>query len=251
MRWFILWCSTATALLAVAMSVWQGVGWLGLLVLPLFLVLWASLYPGCRWWGPVMTEFPTRRREALLTFDLAPHAEETPLVLDLLDTERATALFFVTGEQVLRHPELVKLILARGHALGLNGMSYQSARFWCWLPQRLRGEVAEGLEVLQRLVPDYKVQWFRAPGGRCNPWLHGVLAERGLQLMAWSASDGYSRASDFDSIVIQMRRDINQGAIIALHHGMRDRSGQPVVPDLVRELLLWLHGQGYRFEAED
>jgi hypothetical protein len=47
-----------------------------------------------------------------------------------------------------------------------------------------------------------------------------------------------------------MRRDINQGAIIALYHGHTDKIGEPVVPDLVRELLLWLRGQGYRLGEE-
>lgn len=76
--------------------------------------------------------------------------------------------------------------------------------------------------------------------------MHPVLKAYELQLMAWSATDEAARGSDFDEIVIRMRRDIQQGAIIALHHGRTDAEGEPLVPDLVRELLLWLRGQGYK-----
>lgn len=251
MRRFILW-STATAGIAdLALSFWQSPWWLLMPVAPVGLWLWASLRVKCAWWGPVMCEFPTRKREALITFDLAPDPVETPLVLDLLAEVRATALFFVTGVQALNHPDLIKEIVQRGHGLGIHGMSYRPGDFWWWLPGRIRSEVETCLGVLEQTLPGYKVQWFRAPGGRRGPWLHPVLEKHGLQLMAWSATDGGSRLRSFEDIVIAMRRDINQGGIIALHHGRTDRGGQPVVPDLVRELVLWLRGQGYRFGDQD
>lgn len=229
------------------LALWQSPWWLLLWLIPLALWLWASLRVDCDWWGPVMREFPTRKREALLTFDLAPDPLETPVVLDLLAQERATALFFVTGALAMRHPDLVKEIVNRGHGLGLLGMSYRPNDFWWWLPGRVRSEVETSMQVLEQILPGYKVQWFRAPGGCRGPWLHPLLAQHGMQLMAWSATDGGLKVWSFDRTVIAMRRDINQGGIIALHHGLRDRDGQPVVPDLVRELLLWLRGQGYRF----
>ncbi len=250
MRRLIFWSTVIAACVGAGLSFWAGPWWLLLLLVPVLGWLWASLRPGCAWWGPVMKEFPTRRREALLTFDLAPHEAETLPVLELLDAGRATALFFVTGAQAMRYPELLKAIVAKGHALGLHGMSFQPGHFWWWSRGHLRSEVETALRVLKQIVPEYQVQWFRAPGGRCNPWLHPLLREHGLQLVTWSASDGHPRRRDFDRTVIAMRRDIHQGAIIALHHGLCDQHGQPVVCDLVQELLLWLRGQGYRFGAD-
>jgi hypothetical protein len=43
-----------------------------------------TLLRNCGWWGPVMTTFPTRRREVWLTIDDGPDPEETPRVLDVL-----------------------------------------------------------------------------------------------------------------------------------------------------------------------
>jgi len=249
MRRFILWSIPLAVIAGVALALWQSHWWLLLILAPVELWLWASLRINCTWWGPLMSEFPTRKREALLTFDLAPDVNETPVILDLLAEERATALFFVTGVQAMKHPELVREIVSRGHAIGLHGMSYRPADFWWWPRDRVRSEVETSLRVMQQTLPGYQVQWFRPPGGRRGPWLEPVLAEHGLQQVTWSATDGGPTVRSFESTVIAMRRDINQGGIIALHHGLRDPNGQPVIPDLVRELLMWLRGQGYQFGA--
>lgn len=246
MRRIILWGTAAICILALGLSLWLSPWWELLLLLPLAVWIWASVRPFCQWWGPQMNEFPTRKREALITFDHAPHPLETPLVLELLAKSKARGLFFLTGVQAMRHPELVKQIVEHGHGLGLHGMSYQPSHCWWWSPGRIRSEVETSLGVLRQILPDYKVAWFRAPGGRRGPWLHPVLAANDMQLMAWSASDGAPKSSDFETIVINMRHDVNQGAIINLHHGHLDHENQPLSPDLVKELLLWLRGQGYK-----
>jgi peptidoglycan/xylan/chitin deacetylase (PgdA/CDA1 family) len=246
MRRLIFWITGLLCPVALTLGWWLSPWWELLLLLPAALWLWASLVPKCSWWGPQMREFPTRKREALITFDNAPHPVETPLVLDLLKAEGAKGLFFLTGVQAMRYPEIVKQIVADGHGLGLHGMSYQPSRFWWRSPGRIRSEVETAVGVVRQILPDYKVAWFRAPGGRRGPWLHPVLATYEMQLMLWSADDGAPGVRDFETSVIRMRRDIQQGAIIALHHGHQDREGEPVVPDLVRELLLWLRGQGYK-----
>ena len=47
----------------------------------------------------------------------------TPQLLDTLRTYQASAVFFVSGEQLIRYPDSVLRILAEGHAIGLHGMT--------------------------------------------------------------------------------------------------------------------------------
>ena len=47
------------------------------------------------------------RREVYLTFDDGPVPEVTPRVLDILDRFGARATFFMVGDNVRRHPELL------------------------------------------------------------------------------------------------------------------------------------------------
>lgn len=246
MRRLIFWSLGILCPLALALG-WQLSAWWALLMLPPFaLALWATWAPSCDWWGPQMRVFPTRKREALLTFDLGPDPDETPRVLDLLEQHGARALFFVSGLQARQHPELIREITARGHGLGLHGMSNANSVFTCRTPDHWRREIREALQIISSLLPGYTVQWFRTANGCRGPWLHAALQAHQLHLMGWSASDGPAGRTDFEALVIQLRRDIDQGAIIRLRHGRLDATGVPLLPDVLADLLPWLRGQSYK-----
>ena len=56
-------------------------------------------------------------RTISLTFDDGPDPRYTPQLLDLLSREKVPATFFVTGEQAVKHPELVERMVREGHAV--------------------------------------------------------------------------------------------------------------------------------------
>src|ERR1700742_5164746 len=49
-----------------------------------------------------------------MTFDDGPSAEYTPRLLDLLKARHLKATFFLIGQNVQAHPELVRRIIAEG-----------------------------------------------------------------------------------------------------------------------------------------
>ena len=53
-----------------------------------------------------------------LTFDDGPDPVYTPQILEILARHRVPATFFVLGRHVEAHPELVRRIVADGHAVG-------------------------------------------------------------------------------------------------------------------------------------
>ncbi len=59
-----------------------------------------------------------------LTFDDGPHPEHTPRVLDRLAAAGATGTFFVVGEKVMRHPQLLKRLVSEGHEVGNHTFSH-------------------------------------------------------------------------------------------------------------------------------
>ena len=59
-----------------------------------------------------------RPGKVTLTFDDGPDPEVTPKVLDVLDIYGVKAYFFVTGSKAEKHPELIRLIVSRGHTVG-------------------------------------------------------------------------------------------------------------------------------------
>ena len=76
---------------------------------------------------------PTRipaARGVLLTFDDGPHPDGTRAVLAALEHAGITAVFFVCGEQVARHPGVVREITAAGHELGLHAYRHRTRIQW-------------------------------------------------------------------------------------------------------------------------
>ena len=65
-----------------------------------------------------------KRRVVYLTFDDGPIPEVTPWVLDLLDSHGIKATFFLVGDNVRRHPELLEEIRRRGHSWGNHTMHH-------------------------------------------------------------------------------------------------------------------------------
>jgi peptidoglycan/xylan/chitin deacetylase (PgdA/CDA1 family) len=58
--------------------------------------------------------------DVALTFDDGPHPQGTPAILEVLRERRATATFFLAGEQVVPRPALVAEIVAAGHRVELH-----------------------------------------------------------------------------------------------------------------------------------
>ena len=55
-----------------------------------------------------------------LTFDDGPSAENTSAVLDVLKSRNIKATFFVGGQNVRKHPDVARRIVAEGHTIGIH-----------------------------------------------------------------------------------------------------------------------------------
>ena len=202
------------------------------------LLLYATLKPSSQLTGSVVTSFHTSEKEVWLTIDDGPDAEETPVVLDLLDEHQAKATFFVIGRHAKANPELVRLILERGHNIGNHTMNHLEGRFWCLSRRRIESEVDDGSAIITEITGT-SPQLFRAPVGH-KPWsLHPVLRERRLPLIGWTARgfDGVSK--DSDRIVDRIQKHIAPGAIILLHEG------RGTLPDTLNKILSDLAARNY------
>lgn len=59
-----------------------------------------------------------------LTFDDGPHATLTPRLLDLLAAHRMEATFFVVGQCVVDHPEILRRAVREGHEIASHSWSH-------------------------------------------------------------------------------------------------------------------------------
>ena len=64
-----------------------------------------------------------------LTYDDGPSSPYTNQLLDILDRYQVKATFFEIGRNIEKHPEIVPMIVARGHELGNHSYSHTDMMF--------------------------------------------------------------------------------------------------------------------------
>ena len=104
--------------------------------------------------------------------------QTVPLILERLETASAQATFFVLGWTAEQHPDLVRLILDKGHEVASRGYWHHGYRDAP--PEAFREELGRTKEALEKAgVP--VVHGFRSPRWitRNELWMLDVLAEEG------------------------------------------------------------------------
>lgn len=180
-----------------------------------------------------------------LTFDDGPDPTYTPQVLDLLAEHDATAVFCVVGERVREHPQLVRRIVAEGHALCNHTFSHDDE-----IGQRDRAAVETEISdteaaIAEAVDRDVEVAYFRQPNTYVQPRIVPVLDGAGLQPLDWTVDPRDWAQPGTESIVQDVLSEVRPGAIVLLHDGGGDRS-QTVAA--LERILDGLDKAGYRYE---
>ena len=173
----------------------------------------AGLLSGSR----VVASVATCERHVALTIDDGPHAATTPELLRVLRRHGARATFFLIGERVRCHPDLVWRIAADGHEVANHLMHDEpSIRL---PPPEFRRQLTQ---VHELLAPFGDVMFFR-PGS-------GWFTRR---MLRDAAAQGYACALGTPLLLIAdyknprktgrtLARRAHPGAVIVLHEGRRE-----------------------------
>jgi len=172
------------------------------------------------------------KKSVLLTFDDGPDKINTPKMLDILDQYNAKAAFFVIGDRIVQHPNLVMEIHQRGHIIGNHSYSH-SNRFPIFSVNKMLGELEETNDLIERITGE-KPKYFRPPFGVTNPRFARLLKRSGMISVAWSyrSFDGGNKPKA--KIVQDIKQKIKGGEILLFH----DNRAQTLV--ILEEVLPWL-----------
>jgi peptidoglycan-N-acetylglucosamine deacetylase len=187
------------------------------------------------------------RNEIALTIDDGPDPEVTPQLLELLQRHNVKATFFCIGSKAALHPELCREIVRHGHAIE-NHSQHHRHNFSLLGPAGYAREIAAAQESLSRIA-GMTPRFFRAPAGLRNPFLEPVLARLGLQLASWTVRGFDTCTRDATQVRARLSRGMKPGAILLLHDGnaARTASGEPVVLQVLPDLIASAHAAGLRF----
>ena len=110
-------------------------------------------------------DLPGSARVAL-TFDDGPHPVTTRRVLEALAPTRHRATFFVLGEKVRRHPDVVREIHAGGHTLGIHGDCHDRLHSFR-MPGAVRDEIRRASDAVEAATGT-RPRFFRPPLGHTS-----------------------------------------------------------------------------------
>lgn len=158
----------------------------------------------------------TDKKIVALTFDDAPHARQTPRILEILRQHDIKATFFCIGHNIERHPDIAARIAAEGHIIGNH--SYSHSNTFPLLPsRRMADDIARCENLIDNIAPAGKrLKLFRPPFGVTNPTVASVVKKGGYTTIGWnirSLDTVHSTTEAFNHIV----RRLKPGSVILLH----------------------------------
>jgi peptidoglycan-N-acetylglucosamine deacetylase len=163
----------------------------------------------------VLTRGPRHGDAVYLSFDDGPHPEHTPRLLDLLAAHGSRASFFLVGQRIEQHPQLVERIVAEGHTLGNHSYSHPLFNVL-----NLHQQLVE-IERTDRLLQTFDGHArhrFRPPHGSLSLPLLLHFARHGRGMAYWSYNSLDYQPRSTDELVRHLRNEPPRaGDIILLH----------------------------------
>jgi peptidoglycan/xylan/chitin deacetylase (PgdA/CDA1 family) len=166
-----------------------------------------------KWIYPTLIWHKSRKEKTVfLSFDDGPIPDVTPFVLNTLKSFNAKATFFCIGENVVKHPEIYKQILADGHSVGNH--TYNHLKGW-----DTKNEIY--LDNITRCAKLVKSNLFRPPYGRAKKSQLSVLNTQ-YSIIMWDVLSG-----DFDTKISPRKCLQNvldhtkNGSIIVFHDSIK------------------------------
>ncbi|SFW22094.1 polysaccharide deacetylase family protein [Luteibacter sp. UNCMF366Tsu5.1] len=186
----------------------------------------------------------TRTREEAvryLSFDDGPEPAHTPKLLDTLAKHGVKASFFLVGEKIERHPEIVQRLVDEGHMIGNHSYSH-----WSFRNMNLAKQLDEvyRTDALLNRFDERPHHRMRPPHGYVGAQLLAHFARQRRSLVYWSYDSLDYQDRPVETLISRLRDDPPAAGDIVLMHDDSDKAAEAL------DVLLpeWL-AQGMRFAA--
>ncbi len=166
-----------------------------------------------------------------LTFDDGFEPEPSITMLNTLKEKGVQATFFLKGNWIVNHQDIVARIIEDGHELGNH--SYNHPHFSKISTSKAREEV-NSQESLLRTQNNYSPKpYFRFPYGDRTPAMLNLINDAGYISVLWDV-DTLDWLRDAPTIEKTAVEEAHNGAIILMHLGKADTA--KVLPNIIDKL---------------
>lgn len=152
-----------------------------------------------------------------LTFDDAPDSFYTDKLLDILKEENVKATFFVLGNKVKEHPEIIERIFNEGHLIGNHSTAHHNFKEYDDT-LALLGDT-RFVDSLILKITGKKPLYFRPPFGALKDEQIELLNRHGYEIAMWTVStrDWDVFRTTKEKIIESVKQNIHNNAVILMH----------------------------------
>ena len=193
-----------------------------------------AIYPALVWHKSRDT------RRIYLTFDDGPIPIVTPFVLNILKQYNARATFFCIGDNVNKHPDIYKQLIADGHRIGNH--TYNHLKGWVTADKTYVDNFLKCDELVSSSL-------FRPPYGRIKKSQAKLLKDINpkLEIIMWDVLSGdFDQHLDPAKCLKNILKHTENGSIVVFHDSLKDFPRLEYT--LPRAMAKWSK-MGYTFEV--
>ena len=178
---------------------------------------------------------PALEKTIYLTFDDGPIPIVTEWVLELLKKENIKATFFCIGNNIEKHPEIFKKVIAHKHSVGnhtfnhLNGWKFSRDKY-------LKNITLCDTEISKHINLTHKI--FRPPYGKINFFALKKIKSLGYSTVMWNVlSYDFDKKKSSEVCLKNVLQNVRNGSIIVFHDSEKAFNNlKNILPQVIKEL---------------
>lgn len=189
------------------------------------------------WFFPMLTwRVRTKDKVVFLTFDDGPIPEITPWVVDALGKYNIKATFFCVGENVVKHPDIFKMLTDNGHAVGNH--TFNHIKYF-------KSDKTTYIDNVQKAQQVIGTKLFRPPHGQIGYGVARALL-RDFNVIMWDIlTADYDMERTADDCFNLVKDNVRPGSIIVFHDSVKAAKNlKGALPKTIEHLL----NEGWKFE---
>jgi len=175
-----------------------------------------SMAPTGQWYGRTFTGLTRSSKQLALTYDDGPNDPHTLRLLEVLAKQEVKATFFLIGKYVQLRPDIVREILAAGHAIGNHTYTHPLLIF------KSVGQIASELQGCEKAIFEAagaRCKLFRPPFGGRRPAVLRMARRFGFTPVMWNVTGFDWNAPSAEYIEGKVVGKVRGGDVILLHDG--------------------------------
>ncbi len=179
-----------------------------------------------------------------LTFDDGPDNNFTPQILDILEKYNVPATFFLIGNRVKKHPDIVNRMVEEGHTIGNHTWSHVNLT-------KVNDDVFfQEINNTNNIIAEttgLNPSLLRPPYGAISIEIMNKLKDINFKVIHWSVDSRDWIAMDFDKILINTLPAVKRNSILLFHSAGGENHDLSATVEVLPDIIKTLRMNGYTF----